>query len=67
MGGGTFIINYTGLYLHEIINCDDNNACIIDSCNATVGWQYFSVVCESKQCYKTNCDKNYGCEYTPMQ
>src|SRR5574337_310640 len=50
---------------HQIINCDDGNACTVDGCDQVLGCVYTPTSCDDGvACTADTCDPVTGCQHT---
>jgi len=47
-------------------NCDDGNACTVDSCDPTLGCVHTALTCQSDSCNTRVCNSTVGCVSTPV-
>jgi hypothetical protein len=71
MGGsttGTIRMETSNPCVHTPVDCNDNNACTIDSCDPQTGQCiYASILCDDgNPCTTNGCDAATGCVYGPM-
>jgi hypothetical protein len=52
--------------VYSSLNCDDSNACTVDSCNSSTGCTHTNYSCPVKPCYTSTCLPSVGCVYAPL-
>lgn len=58
---------WTCQLLCETVDCDDGDACTVDTCDPILGCQHAPVDCDDgSSCTEDTCDPLQGCQYVPV-